>query len=443
MMNTQNFELLAEQQLEQMMDDLLESTIDYGFDESLFSNSPKRSFQYSTAFYDENGFVWIANPFGCESTFKSDGALELEKSLAESVKEKDESKSVKPKATGFEMTTSSSFDEVKANLEKYQKSLTPAVQEAEAEEVKIYGDINTEAFLAARFDAVIDWLDLKFTVDPKVWGHCGSSGARRHIKAFFTRHTGVRHYVAKSSEVIQDGASFTIRLHDVENLKSLKLITTLLTNQYGCKVEDMGIEAIELSLDCYDARNSALLIALHKSLKYPTVVNRMRVYKTRGTVREVPESPHELYMLLEDGYNLATGDHRMEEFCTRMYFKRTDKNGTPLPSSQHRLRAEVTLRKTFFEKAKIDCGLDNLPLMIAHGFKQLTFTKLSNRATEAYRKNYRDLVQPFGQEQPIVKSSSKHKRLLSDEIESYGLLNERKRLEVKALADKFRVRKNR
>lgn len=448
MMNTINYELLAEQQLEQMNADLLESTIDYGFDDSSSFNFPRHSIRHTTRFDDEVGFVGTSDFLSFKYTSERSCSIEAENYSSEYAEDQEdevgkELESFKPRATGFEFTESSSFDEVKANLEEYQQSQMPAVREAEAEEVKIYGDINTEAFLATRFDAVIDWLDLKFTVDPKKCDFWFKPTARSHIKAFITRHTGIKHYVADKGKVVQDGASFTIRLHDVENRKSLRAITSLLSAKYGCKVEDMSVEAIELSLDCYDARNSALLIALHKSLKYPTVVNRMRVYKTRGTVREVPESPHELYMLLEDGYNLATGDHRMEEFCTRIYFKRTDKNGAALPPDQHRLRVEVTLRKTFFEKAKIDCGLDNLANLINHGFKQLTFTKLSNRATQVDRKKYRDLVLPFGQEQRMTRSSSGHKRRLSDEIESFGMLNERKRLSVKALADKFKVRKNR
>lgn len=448
MMNTINYELLAEQQLEQMNANLLESNIDYGFDDSLSFNFPRHSIRHTTRFVDEVGFGWTPDFSSFEFTSDRSSSIEDENNSSEYAEDQkheagEELEPFKPSTTGFEFTKFSSFEEVKANLEEYQQSQMSAVREAEAEEIKIYGDINTEAFLATRFDAVIDWLDLKFTVDPKKCEFWFKPKARSHIKAFITRHTGIKHYVADKSEVVQDGASFIIRLHDVGSLKSLRRITSLLSAQYGCKVEEMTIEAIELSLDCYNAPNSALLIALHKSLKYPTVVNRMRVYKTKGTVREVPESPHELYMLLEDGYNLATGDHRMEEFCTRIYFKRTDKNGAALPPDQHRLRVEVTLRKTFFEKAKIDCGLDNLPSVINHGFKQLTFTKLSNRATQVDRKKYRDLVLPFGQEQRMTRSFSGHKRRLSDEIESFGMLNERKRLSVKALADKFKVRKNR
>lgn len=474
-----DYDFLVEQQLV----DLLESTIRYEpYGDSLDDRQMDCS-QYGITEYGEGGFTWTANPYGAKSekdflkkmqmiarakevirllevgptnssvtTERAEHATvnsvapskpNLSKGEVNTSIPKIVSESLESKSSCFHASEAMPFDEIKERLSEYGHRRMLAVREAEAEEIKIYGDINTEAFLATRFNAVIDWLDLKFTVDPKKCDFWFKPKARSFIKAFITRHTGIRHYVADKSEVIQDGASFTIRLHDVDSRKSLRKITALLSTQYGCKVEDMTIEAIELSLDFYNARNSALLIALHKSLKYPPVVNRMRVYKTKKTERDVPESPHELHALLEDGYNLATGDHRREEFCTRIYFKRTDKNGMPLAPNLHRLRVEVTLRKTFFEKAKIDCGLDNLPMLITHGFKQLTFTKLSNKATEEDRKNYRDLVQPFGQEQRVERSSSGHKRRLSDEVESFGMLNERKRLSVKALADKFKVRKNR
>lgn len=435
-----DYDLLVEQQLE----DLLESTMYYESDAYFPDEYERGLFKHSFIEYGEDGVTWTANPLGGESMAIKAALLRLGRaSLDLLISDDDQESLFKPKTTAFEVTTSTSIEEENANLEKYQKSRMPAVLKSEAEEVKIYSDINTEAFLATRFDTVIDWLDLKFTVDPKKCDFWLDPKARSFIKAFITRQTGTRHYVADKSEVVQDGASFTIRLHDLNSRKSLRTITSLLSAQYGCKVEDMTIEAIELSLDFYNAQNSALLIALHKSLKYPPIVNRMRVYKTEKTARAVPESPYELHKLFEDGYNLATGDHRSEEFCTRMYIKRTDNNGTPLPLSQHRLRAEVTLRKTFFAKANIDCSLDNLPMMINHGFKQLNFTKLSDRVTEVDRKNYRDFVQPFGQQQRIERSCSGHKRRLLPQIESFGMLNERKRLRVKALADKFKMRKNR
>lgn len=93
--------------------------------------------------------------------------------------------------------------------------------------------------------------------------------------------------------------------------------------------------------------------------------------------RDIPESVHELVQLIEDGFNIASGDHRFDELCTRAYLKRTDMNGKSLPVDQHRLRLEMTFRKTFFERKNLDCSLFNLPSLITHGFKQMEFTRLN------------------------------------------------------------------
>lgn len=314
----------------------------------------------------------------------------------------------KPEKT-LTISTQTPTAKMNETLDELQSRVMEHVAESQRFEDEIYSDINTEAYLRAKPHAVVDWLDLKFVVDPSKCKFYGKPGARSYIKAYLTKHTGIRHYIRADSEVVQDGASFTIRLHDIENQKALRKITDLLREQYGCKVEEMTVEAIELALDFYNAPSSAFLVALHKSLKYPKASSRMRIYKTKGTARGIPESVHELVELIEDGFNIASGDHRFDELCTRAYLKRTDMNGKSLPEDQHRLRFEMTFKKTFFERKNLDCSLFNLPSLITHGFKQMQFTRLNKRASEDEKEQYRKCVKAFGQEWLLAPSCSCHK----------------------------------
>lgn len=318
-------------------------------------------------------------------------------------------------------------------LNAYQQRLTDNVKDAE-----LYQDINVVPFTSAKMKAVIDWLDLRFTVDPFQCSFYNDAKARSYIKSFITRQTGTRHYVVTDeSQITQDGASFTIRLHDIRNAKDLNQITDLLHSQYGANHIAMKIEAIELSFDLYGGNSSAMVIKLHKAMQYPQTARLFRVYKTKGTKQDIPTSLNKLYELLEDGYNIGMGDHRSDEFCVRIYFKRTDKGGQPLPQKEHRARIEVTLQKSVFDTNQIDRHLSNMREIISWGFKQMQFTKLSRRALELEKDTYYTQVQAFGKEQTEVLSRSRHKRILSNSIETYGSFNEAKRTTVKALAKKF------
>lgn len=318
-------------------------------------------------------------------------------------------------------------------LDAYQQRLTENVKDAE-----LYQDINVVPFTSAKMKAVIDWLDLRFTVDPLQCSFYNDPKARSYIKSFITRQTGTRYYVATDeSHITQDGASFTIRLHDIRNAKDLNQVTNLLHSQYGASCEAMTIEAIELSFDLYGGNSSAMVIKLHKAMQYPQTARLFRVYKTKRTRQDIPTSLNKLYELLEDGYNIGMGDHRFDEFCVRIYFKRTDKGGQPLPQEEHRARIEVTLRKSAFDKEQIDRHLSNMTEIIAWGFKKMQFTKLSRRSTELEKDTYFTQVQAFGKEQLYALSRSRHKRNLPDSIEANGHFNEAKRTAVKALVKKF------
>jgi hypothetical protein len=326
--------------------------------------------------------------------------------------------------------------DVHALLDALQARVADNVKDA-----KLYSPINVESFASVqKVKAVIDWLDLRFTVDPTRCQFYKAPDARSCIKEFLTKRTGIRHYIAfDDSHITQDDASFTIRLHDVGNKKDLKVITDLLVKQYGAQREEMTIEAIELSLDFYGCNDgAAMVIKLHKAMRYPADARLLRIYKTKGTRQDIPTSPHALYELIEDGYNIGMGDHRSDAFCVRVYFKRTDKGGQALPKDQHRARIELTLRKSAFNKdEEISLQLDNLPKIIACGFKKMQFTHLSKRAMSIDKDQYFTQVKPFGKEQADSLSISRNKRNLPDAIASFAWLNEVKRNAVKDLAKKF------
>lgn len=340
-------------------------------------------------------------------------------------------KPVKPTTVTLKTPTT----EVHAMLDALQVRLINNVKDAE-----LYYPINVEPFASVqKIKAVIDWLDLRFTVDPIVCKFYKAPDARSHIKEFITKRTGTRYYITcDESDITHDDASFTIRLHDVRNKKDLKVITDLLVKQYGAQREAMTIEAIELSLDFYGCNDgSAMVIKLHKAMRYPADGRLLRVYKTKGTRQDIPTSPHALYELIEDGYNIGMGDHRRDEFCVRVYFKRTDKGGQALPKDQHRARIEVTLRKSAFNVGKVSPHLNNLPKIVACGFKKMQFTHLSKRAMSIDKDQYFTQVKPFGKEQADSLSISRNKRNLPDAIASFAWLNEVKRNAMKDLAEKF------
>ena len=340
-------------------------------------------------------------------------------------------KSVRPTTVTLKTPTA----EVHALLDALQARVADNVKDAE-----LYRPINVEPFASVqKIKAVIDWLDLRFTVDPTVCQFYKAPDARSCIKEFITKRTGTRHYIAADdSHITQNGVSFKIRLHDVRNKKDLKAITDLLQKQYGAQREEMTIEAIELSLDFYGCNDgAAMVIKLHKAMRYPANTRLLRIYKTKGTRQDIPTSPHALYEFIKNGYNIGMGDHRSDIFCVRAYFKRTDKGGQPLQEDQHRARIEVTLRNSAFEDEGISLHLDNLPKIIACGFKKMQFAHLSKRATPTDKDEYFTQVKPFGKEQATMLSISRNKRNLPDAIESFAWLNEVKRNAVKGLADKF------
>lgn len=91
-----------------------------------------------------------------------------------------------------------------------------------------------------------------------------------------------------------------------------------------------------------------------------------------------------------------------------------------MPTEEHRLRVEVTLDQAILKET--DCSIENLQSIIKQGFKFLTFTELDQKAPEAFRASYEEIIKPYGQER-AVGNVNRNKRNLQDGIKTYAELN--------------------
>lgn len=281
-------------------------------------------------------------------------------------------------------------------------------------------------FKSIQIKAVIDWLDLSFEVNPSYCSFAYKPNARSYIKSFLTMKTGKKHYVKHDeSDINQDGLVFTVRLHDIRSKADLLMITDLLEKQYGAEVPKMKIRNIELSLDFYNANSKGLLSALHKSLRYKATADNFRIYKyvkedIRNKFNSIPHSP--LMLLKHFNHDWCLGvNPKGSPLCYRLYVKTTDSNRQPLPKEKHRLRVEVTLDQAILKDT--DCSIGNLKNIIKQGFKFLTFTELDKKASEALKKSYDEIIQPYGKEQN-ARNVNRNKRTLQDGIKTHAELND-------------------
>lgn len=330
-------------------------------------------------------------------------------------------------------------------LDAYQRRLEVNADVAETIEAEIYSNISSYSFekhmdfknpelrekgysinfKPIQIKAVIDWLDLSFEVNPSQCRFVYKPNARSYIKSFLTMKTGKKHYVKHDdSDINQDGLMFTVRLHDIKSKADLLMIASLLEKQYGAEILRMKIRNIELSLDFYNANNRGLLSALHKSLRYQATAGNFRIYKyvkadIRNKFNPVPHSP--LMLLKRFNHDWCLGvNPKGSPLCYRLYMKTTDSNRQPLPTEEHRLRVEVTLGQTILKET--DCSIENLQSIIKQGFKFLTFTELDQKAPEAFKASYEEIIKPYGKEQK-VKNVNRNKRNLEDGIKTYAELN--------------------
>ncbi|MFX5298621.1 hypothetical protein ABTD24_18290, partial [Acinetobacter baumannii] len=84
-----------------------------------------------------------------------------------------------------------------------------------------------------------------------------------------------------------------------------------------------------------------LLIALLKSLRLPEDAQNIRVYREKGTRKDVPIDLMDMQTYIHESYCIGVNP-KGEDLYYRLYHKVTDRQ-QPLPPDQHRLRLEVNL----------------------------------------------------------------------------------------------------
>ena len=275
-----------------------------------------------------------------------------------------------------------------------------------------------------RIKAVVDWLQLSFEVDESNCKFTVMKDAHSRIKEFLTKKTGTAYYIEKES-----WKTFTIKIHDVNNLKQLLPIISILEDHYGAQRDKMKVKAIELSHDFYNVKKKEFLIALYKSIQLPATADNMRIYKdSKGMLSAVPASLDSFVSAINKGYTVGINDSRTAPHYYRIYHKVTDK-GAALAADKHRMRIEVCLTEQALIHNKIDCSLNNLHEIIKSGFKLLRYTHPNDKAStiKVGRKSaltyYTEKPKPFGLEQFTI-SSSRHKREFLEFISKYRELND-------------------
>lgn len=324
---------------------------------------------------------------------------ELDQLLLESLADEDNTITISPKIL---------FKDLLNLRQRYADN----AKRADDWETEIYSDIHSYDFEAMGIEIkpVIDFLTLQFEVNRPT--------TRSHIKKYLTEKTGTRYYIESDErDIKQSGDVFTIRVHDIRSKRDLKAIINCLKH-YGVNYNGVKIARIEASLDFYNAKHKALLIALYKSLAYVEGSNNERVYKYEKVFTPIPKSPRTVMNKLDKGYCIGV-NHRDALTYYRSYNKTTDR-GMSLSASEHRPRTEVNCAVSEF---RVNDRLINLPEIIQCAFNRLKFTRLSKSATADDKKLYRKSVDTFGKQTKEHYSKSRNKRAFDQTIIKNSELN--------------------
>lgn len=282
-------------------------------------------------------------------------------------------------------------------------------KQADELETIIFSDIHSYDFKAMNIQlkAQVDFIDLYFEI--------GKTSTRHDIKKFLTEKTGITHYISK----YQTG--FIIRLHDMNSFNVLRRRINHLKH-FECNFDSFKIVEIELAIDFYNFKHRALTTALFKSIRLPSTVENLRVYKSQlGVFTPIPSTPYSMFRKLENGYNIGI-NHRDAEEYWHLYVKTTDCNKQPLPKNEWRVRAEKNIKCNILNQ--MDNRLTNIKRVLLDGFKGLSFTELKKDALQIQQKSYRNCVKPFGVEQEMYYDKNRHKRKLAQYIQKNSAVNQ-------------------
>lgn len=281
--------------------------------------------------------------------------------------------------------------------------------QADQLETVIFSDVHSYDFKAMNIQikAQVDFIDLYFEI--------GKTSTRHDIKKFLTEKTGITHYISEYE------TGFIIRLHDMNSLSVLRRRISYLRH-FECKIDSFKIMQIELAIDFYNFKHRALTTALFKSIRLPSTVENIRVYKSQlGVFTPIPSTPHSMFRKLENGYNIGI-NHRDADEYWHLYIKTTDCNKQPLPENAWRIRAEKNIKSNILNQ--MDNRLTNIKRVLLDGFKGLSFTQLTANASKQLIKEYKNTVRAFGTETPTYYDKNRHKNNLPESMKKHGELNQ-------------------
>lgn len=308
------------------------------------------------------------------------------------------------KSSFIKVSPKISEEDLDLQLANISKRYEDNAKRAEELETTIYSDIHSYEFrtMGIKVIAVIDVLTLQFEVNKPV--------TRSDIKKYLTEKTGTRYYIQEDERNIeQSGNIFKIPVHDIRSKKDLRAIIKCLEH-YGVNSNSIKVARIESSLDFYNAKSKALLLALYKSLAYDEGSSNERIYRHKGEVYPIPKFPNTAFSKIEKGYCIGV-NYKGSPIYYRLYFKTRDR-GQTLPEIEHRYRVEVNCDVSAL---KVSDNLTNLSEIVKASFKQLLFTQLGEKVTKKEQEIYRNTVQAFGKKQIPHYSKSRNKRLFSND----------------------------
>lgn len=282
-------------------------------------------------------------------------------------------------------------------------------KQADQLETIIFSNIHSYDFKAMNIQlkAQVDFIDLYFEI--------GKTSTRHDIKKFLTEKTGITHYISEYQ------AGFIIRLHDMNSFNVLRRRISYLKH-FECNFDSFKIMEIELAIDFYNFKHRALTTALFKSIRLPSTVENLRVYKSQlGVFTPIPSTPYSMFRKLENGYNIGI-NHRDAEEYWHLYVKTTDCNKQPLPKNEWRVRAEKNIKRNILNK--MDSRLTNIKRVLLDGFKGLSFTQLKANSSKQLIEEYKNTVRAFGTEIPTYYDKSRHEKNLSESMKKHGELNQ-------------------
>ena len=277
-------------------------------------------------------------------------------------------------------------------------------------ETEIYSDIHSYELptMNIRVETVIDFIDLQFSVS--------KATTRSNIKKYLTEKMGKAYFITDTHGIEHpNGHDFIVRVHDVKTYSDLKPVIHHLKH-FGIKKDELKVNRIEVSTDFYGVKNKAFLIALFKSLAYTENACNERLYKNE--TERLPNQPYPLLTMLDESYCIGVNPKGAPIYY-RLYYKITD-NKEPLPSHEHRCRAEVNCD---VEALGVDNHLINLAEIMQCAFEQLKLTKLNSNATIEDKEHYRQSVSMFGARNVASYSKSRHKRTFKPYISKNGEIN--------------------